>query len=81
MVIRLSGRTLKTVPSAKWISAVPPPPVRTRSFWRRTRALLAAIHSSVPACFTWTLPSMAAKRAPVSTAADEGGGVGGVPRQ
>jgi hypothetical protein len=76
IVIRLSGRTLKDVPSAKRISAAAPAPVRTRSFWRSTTAVVAWTHSSVPALFTWTLPSREAKRAPVSMAV-AGGGAGG----
>ena len=41
IVIRLSGRTLNTVPSAKRISAAAPEPVRTRSFCRSTTASVA----------------------------------------
>ena len=41
IVMRLSGRTLNTVPSAKWISAAAPEPVRTRSFCRSTTACVA----------------------------------------
>jgi hypothetical protein len=44
-VMRLSGRTLKTVPSAKRISAAAPEPC-TRSFWQHTAG--AWIHD-VPA--------------------------------
>ena len=67
IVIRLSGRTLNTKPSAKWISAVDPDPVRTRSFWCRITAVVAGIQTSVLARLTWTLPSMRSKREPVST--------------
>ena len=80
IVIRLSGRTLNTVPSAKRISAAAPEPVRTRSLCRSTTASVAGNHSSVPARFTCTLPSILAKRAPVSIAVAGGGG-GGVRRR
>ena len=76
IVIKLSGRTLNTVPSVKWISAVDPAPVRTRSFCRRITAFVAVIHSSVPARFTCTLPSMRSNRDPVATEVGWGGGGG-----
>ena len=80
IVIKLSGRTLNTKPSMKWISAVEPEPVRTRSFWCRITAVVAGIQTSVLARLTWTLPSMRSKREPVST--DVGaGGWGGVARR
>ena len=52
IVMRLSGRTLITPPSARWISALAPEPVRTRSFWRNTTASEAGTHSSFPDRFT-----------------------------
>jgi hypothetical protein len=50
IVMRLSGRTLITPPSARWISAVAPDPVFTRSFCRSTTARVAeAIRAFLPA--------------------------------
>jgi hypothetical protein len=78
IVIRLSGLTVNTVPSAKRISAAPFEPVRTRSFCRSSIDLAAGAHSSVPARFTCTLPSKELNWAPVSTRlTGVGAGAGG----
>jgi hypothetical protein len=57
IVIRLSARRWKRVPSARRISAEPPEPVRTMSALVSMMARSAFFHSRVPPCRTSTLPS------------------------